>query len=107
MYLWRAVEQDVEGLSYAAMGARSGHLPGVAEISFTVTPPPAPPRMTQPSRFVDGGLIAGCDGHHTTRAVHGSRFLDRALPLNKAAEAHRLIADSEVKGNIVLLPWAD
>ncbi len=38
MYLWRAVEQDVEGLSYAAMGARSGHLPGVAEISFTVSP---------------------------------------------------------------------
>ena len=34
-------------------------------------------------------------------------LLDRALPLNKAAEAHRLIADSEVKGNIVLLPWAD
>ncbi len=34
-------------------------------------------------------------------------LLDRALPLSKAAEAHRLIADSEVKGNIVLLPWAD
>ncbi len=33
--------------------------------------------------------------------------LDRALPLSKAAEAHRLIADSEVKGNLVLLPWAD
>ena len=34
-------------------------------------------------------------------------LLDGALPLSKAAEAHRLIADSEVKGNIVLLPWAD
>ncbi len=33
--------------------------------------------------------------------------LDRALPLSQAAEAHRLIADSEVKGSIVLLPWAD
>ena len=33
-------------------------------------------------------------------------LLDRALPLRDAAEAHRLIANSEVKGNIVLLPWA-
>ncbi len=33
-------------------------------------------------------------------------LLDRALPLRDAAEAHRLIATSAVKGNIVLLPWA-
>ncbi len=33
-------------------------------------------------------------------------LLDRALPLRDAAEAHRLIANNEVKGNIVLLPWA-
>ena len=33
-------------------------------------------------------------------------LLDRALPLRDAAEAHRLIANSEIKGNIVLLPWA-
>ena len=33
-------------------------------------------------------------------------LLDRALPLHDAGEAHRLIAASEVKGNIVLLPWA-
>ncbi len=33
-------------------------------------------------------------------------LLDRALPLKSAAEAHRLIADNAVKGNIVLLPWA-
>ena len=32
-------------------------------------------------------------------------LLDRALPLQDAAEAHRLIANNEVKGNIVLLPW--
>jgi len=32
--------------------------------------------------------------------------LDRALPLNQAAEAHRLIATGQVKGNLVLLPWA-
>ena len=32
--------------------------------------------------------------------------LDRALPLDQAAEAHRLIAGNDVKGNLVLLPWA-
>ena len=31
-------------------------------------------------------------------------LLDRALPLSRAAEAHRLIAANAVKGNIVLLP---
>ncbi len=33
-------------------------------------------------------------------------LLDKALPLTEAAEAHRLVATGEVKGNIVLLPWA-
>ncbi len=32
--------------------------------------------------------------------------LDRALPLEQAAEAHRLISNNEVTGNIALLPWA-
>ena len=32
--------------------------------------------------------------------------VDRALPLREAAEAHRLIASNQVKGNLVLLPWA-
>ena len=31
--------------------------------------------------------------------------LDRAIPLSEAAEAHRLVANNEVSGNIVLLPW--
>ncbi len=33
-------------------------------------------------------------------------LLDRALPLHQAGEAHRLLANSEVAGNLVLLPWA-
>jgi len=33
-------------------------------------------------------------------------LLDRTLPLSEAAEAHRLIANNEVAGNIALLPWA-
>ena len=32
--------------------------------------------------------------------------LDRALPLREAAEAHRLLSNNEVAGNLVLLPWA-
>ena len=32
--------------------------------------------------------------------------LDRALPLQDAAEAHRLIAADAVTGNLALLPWA-
>jgi len=31
--------------------------------------------------------------------------LDRTFPLSQAAEAHRLIAANQVKGNFVLLPW--
>ncbi|MCH7878546.1 MAG: zinc-binding dehydrogenase, partial [candidate division Zixibacteria bacterium] len=33
-------------------------------------------------------------------------LLDRAIPLNEAAQAHRLVANNEVSGNIILLPWA-
>ena len=33
-------------------------------------------------------------------------LLDRTLPLREAADAHRLIANNEVTGNIALLPWA-
>ncbi len=33
-------------------------------------------------------------------------LLDRALPLGEASRAHRLVANNEVQGNVVLLPWA-
>jgi len=33
--------------------------------------------------------------------------LDHTLPLSKAAEAHRLIANNEVTGSLVLLPWTE
>ena len=34
-------------------------------------------------------------------------LLDHALPLSKAAEAHRLISIGQVTGNLVLLPWTE
>lgn len=33
-------------------------------------------------------------------------LLDAALPLSQAGAAHKLLAESRVKGNLVLLPWA-
>ncbi len=33
-------------------------------------------------------------------------LLDRTFSLREAADAHRLIANNEVQGNVVLLPWA-
>ncbi len=33
-------------------------------------------------------------------------LLDKTFPLSQASEAHRYIASNQVKGNIVLLPWA-
>ena len=34
-------------------------------------------------------------------------FLDRDISLKNTYEAHRLIANNEVSGNIVLLPWVN
>ncbi|MGI9384929.1 MAG: quinone oxidoreductase family protein [Methyloligellaceae bacterium] len=45
-------------------------------------------------------------GLEQVRAGRIKPVLDRALPLSEAAEAHRLVADNKVQGNIVLLPWA-
>ncbi len=45
-------------------------------------------------------------GLKEVRAGNIRPLLDRALPLEEVGEAHRLIANSEIKGNIVLLPWA-
>ena len=33
--------------------------------------------------------------------------LDRTFPLSQADKAHRLLADNQVKGNFVLLPWEE
>ena len=44
-------------------------------------------------------------GLEQVRAGKIKPALDRTFPLNQAAEAHRLLADNQVKGNFVLLPW--
>ncbi len=46
-------------------------------------------------------------GLEQVRAGRIKPILDRALPLHQAAEAHRLLANNQVTGNIALLPWAD
>ncbi len=46
-------------------------------------------------------------GLEQVKAGNIKPLLDRALPLQDAGEAHLLIANGEVMGNIVLLPWAD
>ncbi len=46
-------------------------------------------------------------GLEQVRKGHIKPVLDHTLPLSKAAEAHRLIANNEVTGNLVLLPWTD
>ena len=45
-------------------------------------------------------------GIEQVRAGRIRPVLDRAFPLREAAQAHQLIASNQVKGNLVLLPWA-
>ena len=45
-------------------------------------------------------------GLERVRAGSIKPMLDRTLPLSRAAEAHGLIAENKVAGNIVLLPWS-
>ncbi len=44
-------------------------------------------------------------GLEHVRAGRIKAALDRTFPLSQAAEAHRILADNQVKGNFVLLPW--
>lgn len=46
-------------------------------------------------------------GLEQVRAGNIKPALDRTFPLSQAAEAHRLLADNQVKGNFVLLPWEE
>ena len=46
-------------------------------------------------------------GLEQVRAGKIKPSLDRVLPLNRAAEAHRLIATNKVTGNLVLSPWTE
>ncbi len=46
-------------------------------------------------------------GMEQVRAGKIKPCLDRTLPLSQAAEAHRLILTDQLRGSIVLLPWAE
>ena len=45
-------------------------------------------------------------GLEQLRAGRIKPSLDRAFPLSEVSEAHRLIANNQVSGNLVLMPWA-
>ena len=45
-------------------------------------------------------------GLEQVRAGRIKPSLDRAFPLSEVSEAHRLIANNQVSGNLVLMPWA-
>ncbi len=46
-------------------------------------------------------------GLEQVRAGRIKPALDRAMPLREAPEAHRLVANNQVTGSIVLQPWAE
>ncbi len=46
-------------------------------------------------------------GLDQVRAGRIKAALDQTFPLHQAAEAHQLLADNQVKGNFVLLPWEE
>ncbi len=46
-------------------------------------------------------------GLEQVRAGRIRPLLDRTMPLSQAAEALRLVATNQVKGNLVLLPWEE
>ena len=67
------------------------------------------PRMDWFETLSENYMDSGGRPLHILEQVRARRIrplLDRALPLNEAADAHRLIAGNQVAGNIVLLPWA-
>jgi NADPH:quinone reductase-like Zn-dependent oxidoreductase len=63
-----------------------------------------------PQKQVRGSLMGSvADLEWGLKLVREGRIrplLDRVLPLRDAAEAHRLLAANEVRGNVVLNPWA-
>ncbi len=69
------------------------------------------PNFYFPQKQLRGAMASDIEnlkwGLEQVRAGRIKPLLDRTLPLSKAAEAHRLISTNQVKGNIVLLPWAE
>ncbi len=54
-----------------------------------------------------GAEVYGFSTQTTVRAGRIKPSLDRTLPLRDASEPYRLIFTNQIKGNIVLLLWAE
>ncbi|MFB3143987.1 MAG: zinc-binding alcohol dehydrogenase family protein [Candidatus Methylomirabilales bacterium] len=69
------------------------------------------PNFYFPQKQLRGSMAGDIEnfkwGLEQVRAGGIKPLLDRTLPLSQAAEAHRLVAANKVKGNLVLLPWAE
>jgi NADPH:quinone reductase-like Zn-dependent oxidoreductase len=69
------------------------------------------PNFYFPQKQLRGSMAGDIEnfkwGLEQVRAGRIKPLLDRTLPLSQAAEAHRLVAANKVKGNLVLLPWAE
>jgi NADPH:quinone reductase-like Zn-dependent oxidoreductase len=63
-----------------------------------------------PQKQLRGSLMGSVDdlqwGLELLRAGKIRPLLDRVLPLRQAAEAHRILATNQIRGNLVLNPWA-
>ena len=69
------------------------------------------PNFYFPQKQLRGSMAGDIEnfkwGLEQVRAGRIKPLLDRTLPLSQAAEAHRLVVANKVKGNLVLLPWAE
>ena len=58
---------------------------------------------------IRGALAGGKEdlewGLEQVKSGHIRPLLQQTFPLSQVSEAHRLVADGTVQGNLVLLPW--
>ena len=97
------VAQSIDAVKPSGIVVVAGFVAG-AEATFNVRNFFFPQKQLRGTMF--GDVADYRWGIEQVRAGRIRPVLDRALPLREAAEAHRLIASNQVRGNLALLPWA-